>query len=402
MRLPARPLAGCFPLLILLFGLVSCAPPPAAPRLELQPVGFHRLDGWGADDPSEALAAFRRSCGMLRSQAPADPMGPDPAFGQVGDWLPACTAADESGGPATAATARAFFETWFRPYRVSDRDNPVGLFTGYYEPVLHGSRHPGGRYQVPLYAPPADLLRIDLGRFNPELAGSAIWGRIADGAFVPYYSRAEIDDGALAGRNLALLWVDDPIADFFLQVQGSGQVRLDDGSVVRVGYAAQNGRPYRAIGRDLIEIGALPRDQVSLQTIRAWLRAHPVDAATIMERNPSYIFFQEHPELAADEGPLGSEGVPLTPGRSLAVDRRFLPLGAPVWLDTRAPRPDQPEDEAPLRRLMIAQDTGGAIRGVVRGDVFWGAGEQAEAIAGRMQSQGRLALFLPKALVPTS
>lgn len=386
-----------------LLGLVSCAPPPpSAPKLELQPVAFGRLSGWEADDPSAAMLAFRRSCGVLRTRAPTDPMGPEPAFGRVGDWLAACAAADAFPASASADGARDFFESWFQPFQVSDSGNRTGLFTGYYEPVLHGSRHESGPYQVPLHASPPELRRLDLGRFNPELAGFAIWGRVADGAFVPYYSRAEIDQGALAGRNLELLWVDDPIAKFFLQIQGSGQVRLDDGSVVRVGYAAQNGRPYRAIGRDLIETGALPREQVTLQTIRDWLRAHPADATTIMERNPSYIFFAEHPELSAADGPLGTEGVPLTAGRSLAVDRRFLPLGAPIWLDARAPRPDRPDETAPLRRLMIAQDTGGAIRGVVRGDVFWGAGDAAEAIAGRMQAQGGLALLLPKALVPTS
>ena len=389
-----------------LLGLLSCAPPapvaPVTPKLELEPVSFDRLDGWDADDPSGALLAFRRSCGVLRTRAPTEPMGPEPAFGQIGEWLQACAAAGAPGALASAAAARGFFETWFQPYRATDAGDPAGLFTGYYEPVLHGSRHEGGPYQVPLHAQPPDLLRIDLGRFNPELAGFAIWGRVVDGEFVPYYTRAQIDQGALAGKDLELLWVDDPIAKFFLQVQGSGQVRLDDGTVVRVGYAGQNGRPYRAIGRDLIEIGALPRDQVSLQTIRTWLRAHPADAATIMERNPSYIFFAEHPELAAADGPLGTQGVPLAAGRSLAVDRRFLPLGAPVWLDTSAPRPDRPEDEAPLRRLLIAQDTGGAIKGVVRGDVFWGAGEPAEAIAGRMRGRGGLAVLLPKALVPTS
>ena len=407
---PARPPAGRLRLLrlrlgFLLLGLASCAPTPPVPpvpTLTLEPVGFDRLKGWGADDPSDSLVAFRRSCSVLRSHAPSEPMAPDPAFGQISDWLPACTAADATASLASAASARRFFETWFQFYRVSDHGNQDGLFTGYYEPVLYGSRHPDGRYRVPLHAPPPDLLRIDLGRFNPDLAGYAIWGRVADGAFVPYYTRAEIDDGALAGRNLELVWVDDPIAAFFLQIQGSGQVRLDDGSVVRVGYAAQNGRPYRAVGRDLIEMGALSRGQVSLQTIRAWLSAHPADAPTLMERNPSYIFFQEHPELTADEGPLGSEGVPLTAGRSLAVDRRFLPLGAPVWLDASAPEPDDPQGEAPLRRLMVAQDTGGAIKGVVRGDVFWGAGDRAEAIAGRMQSRGHLALLLPKALIPTS
>ncbi|MGH6913128.1 MAG: murein transglycosylase A, partial [Geminicoccales bacterium] len=226
-----------------------------------------------------------------------------------------------------------------------------------------------------------------------------ITGRIDGDQLVPYYARAEIDDGALAGRGLELVWVDDPIDKFFLQIQGSGQVRLDDGRLVRIGYAGQNGQPYRAIGRDLVEIGALTPDEVSLQSIRSWLQAHPEDATTIMDRNRSYVFFQERAELDPNDGPLGTEGVSLTPGRSLAVDLRYLPLGAPVWLDTTAP---WPEGEAPLRRLMVAQDSGGAIKGVVRGDVFWGAGARAEAIAGRMKSQGRYAVLLPRTLAPTS
>jgi membrane-bound lytic murein transglycosylase A len=385
-----------------LLGLAGCAAPtpPVEPEPEfgLRPVTFDRLVGWSEDDPSEALSAFRRSCTKLRSRG-SGPMGPEPVFGAVADWLTVCAAADEQAGAASAESAREFFETWFQPYELSAADGPEGLFTGYYEPVLHGSRRAGPRYPVPLHAAPADLLRIDLGRFNPDLAGYAIYGRIGDGEFLPYYSRAEIEHGALAGRDLELLWVDDPIAKFFLQIQGSGQVRLDDGSVVRVGYASQNGHPYRAIGRDLIEIGALSRDEVSLQTIRAWLQAHPDDAAAIMARNRSYIFFREHPELAAEDGPLGAQGVPLTAGRSLAVDRRYIPLGVPLWLETTAPGP---AGALPLRRLMIAQDTGGAIKGVVRGDVFWGAGEPAEAVAGRMRSPGRYAVLLPRALIPTS
>ena len=238
------------------------------------------------------------------------------------------------GHSVSAAAARGFFETWFQPYQIHDNGDPEGLFTGYYEPVLNGSRQPSPRYPVPLHAAPPDLSRIDLGRFNPDLAGYSIYGRIEGNQFLPYYSRAEIEHGALVGRQLELLWVDDPIAKFFLQIQGSGQIRLDDGEVVRVGYASQNGHPYRAIGRDLIEIGALTREEVSLQTIRAWLQAHPADAPAMMARNGSYIFFREHPELGAADGPLGTEGVPLTAGRSLAVDRRFLPLGAPIWLDT--------------------------------------------------------------------
>jgi membrane-bound lytic murein transglycosylase A len=384
-------------------GCAAPAPPPVAPvepapQLGLQPVAFERLDGWQQDDPRDALAAFRRSCDELLTRGDG-PLGPDPASGRPADWQEPCSAAAAPASSASAAAARSFFEAWFVPYQVHDNGNPEGLFTGYYEPVLNGSRLPSPRYPVPLHLAPPDLRRIDLGSFNPDLAGYSIYGRIESGEFVPYYSRAEIEGGVLVGQRLELLWVDDPIAKFFLQIQGSGQVRLDDGEVVRVGYASQNGQPYRAIGRDLIENGALRQEEVSLQSIRAWLQTHPQDAAAMMARNRSYIFFREQPQLAASDGPLGAAGVPLTAGRSLAVDRRFLPLGAPIWLDTSAPWPD---GDAPLRRLMVAQDTGGAIKGVVRGDVYWGAGATAEAVAGRMKSTGRYAILLPRERVPTS
>jgi membrane-bound lytic murein transglycosylase A len=325
-------------------------------------------------------------------------MGPAPWFGEVGDWQPICADA-ASVAAGSADEARDFFEDRFSPYLVVDGADPEGLFTGYYEPLLFGSRQFGGAYTVPIYRPPDDLVRVDLARFNPDLAGYAIYGRVQGGQFVPYYSRADIETGALADRGLELLWVDDPIDKFFLQVQGSGRVQLDDGSLTRIGYASQNGHPYHAIGRDLIEIGVLTRDEVSLPAIKAWLEAHPHDAPAIMARNRSYIFFEERTELGPDDGPLGAQGVPLTAGRSLAVDRRYIPLGVPVWLETTVPWPEGP---GPLRRLMVAQDTGGAIKGVVRGDVFFGSGARAEAIAGHMRSRGRYALLLPKALVPMS
>jgi membrane-bound lytic murein transglycosylase A len=387
-------------------GLLACAAQPEhkAPgpepawRFELQPIAFEQLPGWGLDDPRQALGAFTRSCAKLAERDAATPMARYPLFGRVGDWYAACAEAT-AAAVSSPAQARAFVQDRFSPYLVLDGSNPEGLFTGYYEPLLNGSRRFGHPYTVPLYRPPADLLHLDLGRFNPALAGYAIYGRIEGGEFLPYYSRRDIDAGALVGRGLELLWVDDPIDKFFLQIQGSGQVRLDDGSLVRVGYAGANGQPYRAIGRDLIEMGVLTREQVTMPAIRTWLELHPNDAAGIMERNRSYIFFEERPELAPDEGPLGAEGVSLTAGRSLAVDPRYIPFGVPVWLDTTAPFP---EGDGPLRRLMVAQDTGGAIKGVVRGDVFWGAGERAEAIAGSMKSRGRYALLLPKTLTPVS
>ena len=396
----AWPLLGCL-------GLLACAAEPERPEapapepiphFELRPIAFEQLPGWRADDPREALSAFRRSCQPLARGDAATTMGTLPLFGTLGDWQRIC--ADATGAAAASAErARAFVEERFRPYLVVDGDDPEGLFTGYFEPLLNGSRTFGAPYTVPLYRPPDDLLRVDLGRFNPELAGYAIYGRVTGREFVPYHSRRDIESGALEERGLELLWVDDPIDKFFLQIQGSGQVRLEDGSLIRVGYASQNGHPYRAIGRDLIEIGALGRDEVSLPAIRSWLEAHPQEAAQIMARNRSYIFFEEHPELAPDEGPLGAQGVALTAGRSLAVDPRYIPFGVPVWLDTTAP---WPEGDGPLRRLMVAQDAGSAIKGVVRGDVFWGAGERAEAIAGHMKSRGRYAVLLPKALIPVS
>jgi membrane-bound lytic murein transglycosylase A len=391
----------------LLCGLIlaACAAEPRVerprehvPSFALRPLAYEQLSGWHADDPRAALSAFRRSCAKLDQYGAATPMGPGPWFGAVGDWRPICADA-ATVAEGSADRARDFFEGHFSPYLVVDGDNPEGLFTGYYEPLLFGSRRFGGAYTVPIYRPPDDLVRVDLARFNPALAGYAIYGRVQGGEFVPYHSRADIETGALADRGLELLWVDDPIDQFFLQVQGSGQVQLDDGSLTRVGYASQNGHPYRAIGRDLIEIGVLTRDQVSLPAIKAWLEAHPGDAPDIMARNRSYIFFEERPELGPDDGPLGAQGVSLTAGRSLAVDPRYVPLGVPVWLETTVP---WPEGVAPLHRLMVAQDTGGAIKGVVRGDVFFGSGARAEAAAGHMKSPGRYALLLPKALIPVS
>ena len=392
---PVRRLA----LLVLGLALLgACAeekPPPEAPlppaALKLTPVDFADLPGWAEDDPAQALEAFRRSCARWAKQTPDKAIGGQGGFaGTVRDWQPVCARA------ATAGSARTFFASNFAPFAVGAGDDREGLFTGYYEPLLQGARRPDATYRYPLYRRPSDLVSVDLGQFDPELEGRRIGGRVEKGRLVPYADRAAIDRGALSGRELELLWVDDPVDRFFLEIQGSGQVRLPDGATIRVGYADQNGRPYRAIGKDLIEIGAIPREQMSMQAIRTWLAANPAQAPAMMAKNPSYVFFTEQ---APASGPMGAQGVPLTPGRSLAVDRKFLPLGAPVWVDTTAPELD---GERPLRRLMVAQDTGGAIRGAVRGDVFWGAGPRAEHLAGHMKSPGRLFILLPRDLAPTS
>jgi membrane-bound lytic murein transglycosylase A len=373
---------------------------PAAPEpaLALRAVTFDDLPGWTEDDPTAGLVAFQASCRRWATQAPDKGVGGQGGFaGTVQDWAATCAEAARTG--PTPGAARTFFASSLTPFAVTDRGNPDGLFTGYYEPLLRGARAPDGSHRYPLYRRPPDLVSVDLGQFDPDLQGRRIGGRVEKGRLVPYPDRAAIDRGALAGRELELLWVDDPVDRFFLEIQGSGQVRLPDSSLVRVGYADQNGRPYRAIGKDLIEQGAVPREKMSMQAIRDWLKAHPDQAPAMMARNPSYVFFNELPDLARASGPLGAQGVPLTPGRSLAVDRKFLPLGVPFWLDATAPYPD---GDRPLRRLVVAQDTGGALRGPVRGDVFWGAGPVAEHLAGYMKSPGRLFVLLPRGLAPTS
>ncbi len=369
--------------------------PPAEPELRLEPASFAALPGWAEDDPRPALEALARSCAILARRPAEEAIGRAPGFGRVGDWRPACAALAEPA--ADAAAARRRVEVVLRPWLVTDRGTPEGLFTGYFEPLLAGARAPDPVNRHPLYRRPPDLVSVELGRFDPALEGRRIAGRVEQGRLVPYPSRAEIDAGALAGRGLELAWVADPVALFFLHVQGSGRIELAEGGQMRVGYADQNGHPYRAIGRDLVERGALAPEAVSMQSITAWLRDHPEQAVALLHRNPSFVFFRELPAVAGAPGPPGSQGVPLSPGRSLAVDRRFLPLGVPLWLDTTAPLP---AGERHLRRLVVAQDTGGAIRGPVRGDLFWGAGPEAEYAAGHMKSRGRYWALLPQGLDP--
>ncbi len=320
-------------------------------------------------------------------------MGPNGIAGTVADWRQPCAAAAALPAGDDAA-ARAFFETWFQPWRCANNTATEGLFTGYYEAELAGARARAGAYQTPLLKRPPDLVMAELGDFRPDLKGERIAGRVTNGRLKPYDTRAQIEAGSLDKLDLALLWVDDPVAAFFLEIQGSGRVTLPDGSVERVGYDGQNGWPYVAIGKVLVDRGLLDRESASMQGIRAWLAAHPGEAKAIMDENRSYVFFRE---LTGD-GPLGSEGVALTPGRSLAVDRKFLPLGTPMWLDASDDTIGQ------IRRLLVAQDSGGAIRGPVRGDVFWGHGPEAERNAGSQRARGAEYILLPKTVTvaPTS
>ncbi|MBI3709746.1 MAG: MltA domain-containing protein [Proteobacteria bacterium] len=370
--------------------LAACeAMPPPRDRLTLAPARFADLAGWTMDRHGEALVALKRSCARLATRGDDAAIGPGGIAGTARDWrLPCSEAMTLADGDD--ATARVFFERNFTPLRAANNDRVDGLFTGYYEPELKGARQRGGRYTVPVYGRPAELVMVDLGQFRAELRGQRIAGRVADGNLVPYASRAEIEAGALRGRNLELVWVDEAVDAFFLEIQGSGRIVLEDGAVLQVSYTAQNGHPYVAIGRELIARGALARENVSMQSIRAWLADHPGEAQELMNRNPSFVFFR-----ALDgDGPIGAEGTVLAAGRSLAVDRTLVPLGVPIWLDCADPL----DANMRLRRLMVAQDTGGAIRGPVRGDVFWGHGAEAAERAGRMRSTGRYWLLLPRAV----
>lgn len=347
--------------------------PPAAPLFT--PVGFEALPGWRQDDLRQAWPAFTASCRAL---------------GAKPDWKAPCAAAKQvDAGDGVAI--RQYFETYFVPNLVRSLDGAdTGLITGYYEPMLHGSRKRGGAYQTPLYKVPDDLVTVDLASVYPNLKGMRLRGRLVGKTVVPYSTRAEIERARLPGKEL--VWVEDPVEAFFLEVQGSGRVQFDDdGATVRIAYADQNGHPYKAIGRWLVEQGELTSAEASAQGIKAWITAHPERRQELFNVNPSYIFFREERLPDPSVGPKGALGVPLTPSRSVAIDPSFLPLGAPIFLST-----SEPASDVPVQRLMMGQDTGGAIRGAVRADFFFGFGGQAADNAGRMKQRGQLWVLLPR------
>jgi membrane-bound lytic murein transglycosylase A len=365
-------------------------PPPLTDTA--QALGYAALPAWPGEAPIEALAPFLGTCQAMRGWGADRPLGGSGEIGRLGGQVAhaaeACAAAarlaetlrtpaPRPGRRTASATVRAreaaareavmrrFLERHFQPFAVG-----TGLLTGYYEPELRGAEYPTGPYLVPLHAPPPPGL--------------------------PMPDRAAIEAGALDGRGLELAFVDDPVDAFFLHIQGSGRVALHDGRVLRLGYAGQNGHPYRAIGRSLIDRGEVPRERMSMQAIRDWLwRAEPGAAAALLRENASYVFFQPREGLRPEEGPPGALGVPLTPGRSIAVDPAFIPYGALVYLVTR-----DPVDGRPIHRLVHAQDTGGAIRGAARGDLFWGWGAAAATRAGLMRETAEVFVLVPRSPAP--
>lgn len=355
------------------------APPPAAKPMQL--ARWEDLPGWGEDDLRAAWPAFLQSCRGVASKA----HGPQ--------WRRVCEQAKQVDGKRQA-DIRRFFEKEFLPYALVAPDgNSSGMMTGYYEPLLKGSRKADKAYAFPVLGVPDDLLTIDLSDLFPDLKDRRLRGRLVGNKVLPYYTRAEINarEGKLPAK--PLLWVDDAIELFFLQIQGSGRVRLPDGSMVRLNYADQNGHPYQSIGRVLIEWKELKPEEASMQGIQNWVRNNPTRLNELLNTNPSYVFFRELPN--SGEGPIGALGVPLTAERSIAIDPRNIPLGAPVFMAST--RPNSPQ---PMNRLMLAQDTGGAIKGVVRADFFWGFGKEAGEQAGRMKQSGRLWVLLPAEAAP--
>jgi len=339
--------------------------PIASGPITLYPVSFNELPGWRDDAAAESLPALRKSCDKIVVMPPSKQLG-DGRTGTAGDWTGPCGALRSVA--ASNDAIRRWAESWLQPYRVTAGGSSEGLFTGYYQAELRGSRQRSAAYPVPLYGRPSGWPA------DPSKTGQT------------FATRAEIDAGALNGKAPVVLWLDDPVDAHILHIQGSGRVTLDDGSVVQVNYDGNNGHKFVGLGKILASHNLLAPGESTMPAVRAWLKSHPAQAPALMAENPRYVFFRLH----QGEGPVGAQGVALTPGRSLAVDTKYIPLGVPLWLDSA--------DSAgrPLRRLMVAQDTGAAITGPVRGDFFWGFGETAFDSAGRMKSRGSYYLLLPR------
>ena len=323
-----------------LFGALAVAVMTTGPALSAELLDWSDLNGWATDDHKTALDVFQKTCMDLKD----------------GDWPAICELAKTQTNP------RTFFETLFRPVLITDDEEP--LFTGYYEPELPGSRRQTARFNVPLYQRPEDA---------------------PDG---PWLTREELENsGILENRNLEIAWLENPVDKFFLQVQGSGRIALSNGDSLRVGYGGKNGHKYRSVGKELVRRGIFEAHQVSAAVIRNWVAENPEEGRSLLHHNPSYVFFREVTRLSPEDGPLGAMNRPLTAGRTLAIDPEFVPLGAPVWLEKGGAKP--------LRRLMVAQDTGSAVKGAQRGDIFYGTGDEAGAEAGVIRDRGRIVVLLP-------
>jgi membrane-bound lytic murein transglycosylase A len=376
------------------WGALLLLPKGNRPEVSFSKVIFEDLKGWSNDDQGLALNTFKKSCASFYKQPKKKNLLPRRVGGEIQDWLPACKAA-EGLNEEDNNISRQFFETHFIPLQILTKEGSTGLLTGYYEPMVEGSLFETENNKTPLYSRPKNLITVNLGLFRSDLKGRRVAGKILGGQLRPFESREEIEAGALSGKGLELIWLKDSIDAFFLHIQGSGRVRLPDGKIKMVGYSGPNGHPYTSLGSLMRKKGLLEPDNISMKSIKGWLKDNPNEALELMRENASYVFFR----FLDGDAPIGSQGVELTGGRSLAVDREELPLGAPIWVSGTRPSSDDPENvQIPFERLMVSQDTGGAIRGALRGDVFWGLGKEAETMAGYMANFSEFFILLPLGL----
>lgn len=359
-------------------------------KITIKEASFAHLPGWKTTPVKQSLNAFRLSCKTFLKQDPEKWTGTDHIAIQIKDWQPACRAA-MSNDLVSDSAIRAFFQTWFKPVAFHQGKPVHGLFTGYFMPLLKGSLNKTKDYTVPVYGVPSNLITAKLDQFNPEFKNKRIAGRLDGKRLVPFYTREEINKGALRNKAPILFWINSPMDRVFLEIEGSGVVDLVDGKRIYVGYASENGAPYTSIAAVMIKKGILTPNTASSENIKQYLVDHPKEIDHVLNQNKSFIFFSHLKSNAA----LGAQGVGLTPGYSLAIDPKWIPYGTPTWLSTSVPTKDN-NGKIPFNRLMVAQDTGGAIRGTVRGDIFWGAGEEASYIANHMRDHGRYWLLLPR------
>jgi membrane-bound lytic murein transglycosylase A len=374
--------AATIGLLLLLFVLFRGKPVQEEAEVRFEPIDFSEIEGWQDDDQAAAFVTLLKSCRRIAAR---------PGSANISAGACAAALALAADGEVSREAARSFFEAHYTPYRVV-APKP-GRVTGYYEPEIEGSRQKSAKFSVAAYGRPDDLVAVtpDEMRARDSAAGVLTAMRKTDDGLVPFYTREEIDKGALAGRNLELVYL-DPVELFFMQVQGSGRVRLPDGTHVRLGYATKNGHPYTSIGKKLVELGEGKPKSMSMQGIKAWLHDDPERGKKMMWENKSYVFFRVLDEKEGEDGPIGAQSVSLTPERSLAVDPSFHALGLPIFVE--APELTKP-DGAPFRRLMIAQDVGSAIKGPERGDIYWGSGDKAGAIAGTTLAPAHFIVLKP-------
>ena len=357
----------------------------------IKKASFTHLPGWDNIDTKQSFQAFQISCRTFLKQAPEKSVGSQYIDLKAKDWHPSCQAA-LLVDPNSAKDTREFFEKWFTPVAFHNRKPIEGLFTGYYLPKLPGSLIKTPEYQVPLYGMPHNIVTADLGDFDPNLKHHrTIVGRLRGKKLIPFYTRKQINQGAIVKDAPVVAWISNEVDRQFLEIEGSGVIQLSNGKEVYVGYEGENGAPYKSIARVLIDMGVMTKHNASMQRIRTYFKTHPKKIDMVLNQNKSFVFFG----ILQQEAAMGAQGVPLTPGYSLAIDRKWVPLGTPIWLNTTQPDANKSNQQKTFQRLMIAQDTGGAIKGSVRGDVYWGAGEEATFVAGHMKNPGTYWLLLP-------